>query len=276
MKKKAYSLALITSLFVSVLTIALVVKTAKANFWHPALPMPYMEMKSPQSQVYYSSTVLLDTSTYCAGSEYLEDKTTVNYETIKWLVFDLDGKVQPLEWTFPPNTYAPYLNESGYAIPYTSYARTNLTDLSEGEHFLMVYGETTFNSSISANVTFAVYTKPMQIDFLSLENKTYSSPSIALDFAVDRITSWMGVSIDNQSNMTVYGNTTLTDLPIGSHSLVVYANDTYGNMGTSETIFFTVEELEEPFPTLLVAAASIIVVVAVIAVFMVYKRKHKQ
>ncbi len=274
MKKTALAVILIISLFVSVFTLALVVETAKANFWHPALPMPYMEIKSPQSQVYYSSTVLLDTSTYCASSEYLEDNTTVNYESIKWLVFNLDGKVQPLEWTFPPNTYAPFLNESGYAIPYTSYAKTNLTDLSDGEHFLMVYGETTFNSSVSANVTFAVYTKPMQIDFLSLENRTYSSTSIPLDFAVDMIISWMGFSLDNQSNMTVYGNTTLTDLPMGSHKLVVYANDTYGNMGTSETIYFTIED---SFPKSLVIASAIPAAVVLIGIgLLLYGIKRKR
>jgi hypothetical protein len=276
MRKTALALAFIISLFVSVLTVALVVKTAKANFWHPAQPMPYMEIKSPQPQVYYSSTVLLDTSTYCDHSVYLEDNTTVNYETIKWLVFNLDGEVQPLEWTFPPNTYAPSLNQSGYAIPYTSYAKANLTDLSDGEHFLMVYGETTFNFSISANVTFAVSTEPIQIDFFSLENKTYSSTSIPLDFVVDRLTSWMGFSLDNQLNMTVYGNTTLTDLSIGSHNLVVYANDTYGNMGVSETLFFTVAEPPEPFPTALVATASGVSMAVVGASLLFYfkKRKH--
>ena len=274
MKRKALALTFITLLFLSVLDVALVAKMARANFFHPAHPMPYIEVLSPQPQIYNQSTVLLDTSTYCGQSEYLEDNTTVNYETIKWLVFNLDGKVQPLEWTFPPNTYAPSLNKSGYAIPYTSYARTNLTDLSEGEHFLMVYGETTFNSSISANVTFAVYTKPMQMAFLSLENKTYSSTSIPLDFAVDRITSWMGYSLDNQSNMTVYGNTTLTDLPMGSHKLVVYANDTYGNMGISETIYFTIAE---PFPTSLVMTSSVTVAIVIVSLgLLVYFKKRKR
>jgi hypothetical protein len=269
MKRKALALTFITLLFVSVLDVALVAKMARANFFHATHPMPYIEVLSPQPQAYDQSTVVLDTVTYCDKFNE-DDEGVLHFETLKWLVFNLDGEVQPLEWVL--------MDEPGglNISPFTSVAKANLTDLSDGVHSLMVYGETTFDSLIFANVTFAVYTKPMQIDFFSLENKTYSSTSIALDFAVDRLTSWMGFSLNNQSNMTIYGNMTLTDLPLGSHSLVVYANDTYGNMGTSETIHFTIAELPEPFPTSLVATASVIIVFVVFAVFLFYRRKHKQ
>jgi len=40
--------------------------------------------------------------------------------------------------------------------------------------------------------------------------------------------------------MTITGNFTINDLPNGTHTLTVYANDTLGNMGASETIVFTV------------------------------------
>ena len=48
--------------------------------------------------------------------------------------------------------------------------------------------------------------------------------------------------------MTVNGNSTLTDLPEGNHSLVIYANDTFGNMGKSDTTLFSIV-LPTPSPS---------------------------
>jgi hypothetical protein len=60
-------------------------------------------------------------------------------------------------------------------------------------------------------------------------------------------------------------------LPEGSHSVVVYANDTAGNAGASEIVYFNIA----PFPiTLIVAAIVIIVIVA--AAFLIYFTKAKK
>jgi len=79
------------------------------------------------------------------------------------------------------------------------------------------------------------------ISILSPENKTYTTSSVSLSFTVDRATSWIGYSLDGQSNVTITGNTTLTGLSDGIHTVTVYANDTAGNMGYSETVYFTVD-----------------------------------
>lgn len=76
--------------------------------------------------------------------------------------------------------------------------------------------------------------------------------------------------------MTITGNTTLANLPCGEHKVTVYAIDNVGNIG-SETIAFTILEPEaEPFPTTLVATASVIAVAVVGIGLIVYfkKRKH--
>ena len=82
---------------------------------------------------------------------------------------------------------------------------------------------------------------PPTIYALSPENKTYSVDDVPLTFTVDEAASWMGYSLDGQANLTITGNTTLTDLADGSHCVVVYANDTAGNMGASSTVCFTVD-----------------------------------
>jgi hypothetical protein len=53
----------------------------------------------------------------------------------------------------------------------------------------------------------------------------------------------MGYSLDCQSNVTVNGETKLIGLSQGAHSIVIYANDSLGNMGSSNTVFFSVDTI---------------------------------
>ncbi len=83
-------------------------------------------------------------------------------------------------------------------------------------------------------------TEPPTITILSPENKTYSVDTVSLTFTVDETTTWMGYSLDGQANVTITGNTTLPVLSDGSHYVVVYANDTFDNMGSS-TVYFAID-----------------------------------
>ena len=82
------------------------------------------------------------------------------------------------------------------------------------------------------------------ISILSPENKTYATSSIPLTFIVNEVTSWIGYSLNGQENVTIAGNTTLADLPEGRYGLVIYANDTVGNMGSSSTIYFAINQTQ--------------------------------
>ena len=81
---------------------------------------------------------------------------------------------------------------------------------------------------------------PPTITLLSPQNVTYTTTSTPLTFTVDEETSWIGYSLDNQANITITENTTLTGLSEGTHHITVYANDSSGNMGASETVYFTI------------------------------------
>jgi N-acetylneuraminic acid mutarotase len=72
------------------------------------------------------------------------------------------------------------------------------------------------------------------------ENRNYTSSEVSLVFTVNKPVNWTGYSLDGEENVTVTGNFTLTDLSSGLHHVMVYANDTAGNMGVSETIKFTI------------------------------------
>jgi hypothetical protein len=82
---------------------------------------------------------------------------------------------------------------------------------------------------------------PPKIKILSPINMIYATNSVPLTFTVDKETSWMGYVLDGNENVTILGNTTLTALSDGAHSVVVYANDTYGRMGASDVVCFSVD-----------------------------------
>jgi hypothetical protein len=101
---------------------------------------------------------------------------------------------------------------------------------------------------------------------------TYAADNVPLAFAVNKPAVWMGYSLDGQDNVTVAGNATLSGLANGLHNVAVYAKDTFGHVGVSEPVSFSVEV---PFPAMLVVApvASVVVVGAVLAI---YFKKRKR
>jgi hypothetical protein len=113
---------------------------------------------------------------------------------------------------------------------------------------------------------------PPSLHVISPENATYTA-DVALNFTVNKQTSWMGYSLDGANVVAVTGNTTLSGLSSGLHNVTVYAEDMFGNSVASETVFFTIAE---PFPTVPVAAASAASVAVVGVALLVYfkKRRH--
>ena len=103
------------------------------------------------------------------------------------------------------------------------------------------------------------------VSVVSPTNGTDASSEVSLNFSANQPVGWVGYSLDGKSNITVTGNTTLSGLSNGLHNITVYANDTFGNVGTSETVSFTVAK-QEPFPTVTVATAASLVAVVIVGV----------
>jgi hypothetical protein len=114
-----------------------------------------------------------------------------------------------------------------------------------------------------------------EISVSSPVNQSYSG-RVPLVFIADRSCSWFGYSVDDSANVTVSGNTTISGLSDGWHTVTVYANDTLGNAGTSETISFHVDTQTGLFQTLLVAVSVVAVAVVVGAGLLLHRRKHKR
>ena len=84
-------------------------------------------------------------------------------------------------------------------------------------------------------------TAPPIIQITSPENETYNN--VTLNFTVNRDTEWIGYSLDNHANVTILGETELLNLTQGAHNIILYANDSLGNMGSSSRIFFSVDRI---------------------------------
>jgi len=136
-----------------------------------------------------------------------------------------------------------------------------LPNLSEGIHNVTVYAKYDYPSYVAPPLIFTSYenstvnftidlnpnTAPT-ISILTIDNKTYSSNTIPLNLSISKAWSKISYSLNNKANITIAENTTLTGLTDGSYSLVIYANDTAGNMGKSETMFFTINT-QPPSPS---------------------------
>jgi len=86
-------------------------------------------------------------------------------------------------------------------------------------------------------------TVPPELRVLSPKNVTYTSDNVELVLSVNRPTTWIGYSLDDRVNVTVKGDAVLSELSEGQHRLIVYVNDTFGNMVSSGAVYFSVDTL---------------------------------
>jgi hypothetical protein len=154
----------------------------------------------------------------------------------------------------------------------------SLPELSDGSHKLSVYVEAHWGTGSyygdSETVHFTVETTTPKIKTLSSTNQTYTETNVPLIFTLDKA-NWTGYSLDGQENISISGNFTLNGLLNGLQNVIVYGNDTRGNMSASKTISFTVVVAKpESFPVVLGAAFSVGVVALAAAGLLVYHKKN--
>ena len=136
------------------------------------------------------------------------------------------------------------------------------------------------------SASFFVDAVPPTITILSPKNETYTTRDVPLNFTVSELVEWMGYSLDGQSTVVLNdGVASLAGLSYGSHSITVYANDTVGRLGTSDTVYFTITQETEKVPegqpepfstTLAVAVASGASIFIVATGILLYVRKHRR
>jgi hypothetical protein len=286
MKRKALALTLILAMLFSVIIGEHFAKLGMANPWYEDrwTEPPVISIESPTNETYSGSVMLNFTvskpekwksnpTTYLGTPTLYGD--TQQFNSVK---IELDGK-----------TYRSIEVHSNLSSPFR-YSE-DLSNLRDGEHNLRIYAYGTgvvegceWNPNTSVEISsesdlmyFVLDTTSPVISVLSVENKTYYSSDIILDFTVNEPVTQVSYNLDGLYNVTVVGNTTLSGLPFGLHNVTIYAWDKAENVGASEAVYFTVAEAEvEPFPTTLVAAASVVVAVVGLGLLVYLRKRHQK
>jgi hypothetical protein len=103
--------------------------------------------------------------------------------------------------------------------------------------------------------------QPPTILIISPSNSNYSTNAMNLNFSISLSAQWIAYSLDNQANVTLEGNSTLTDLSNGQHNITIYANDTSGVNAIPQTVTFTVN-----LPTTSLTIETIAMIATVVSI----------
>lgn len=256
MKRTALALTLVLALLLSALA-GQSDSVARANpYYITEVPPP--EGTEPPT---ISVTSPLNNSAFASNNLSIAFKVSISKGTssIEDVYYEVDWKEGNISvYTYGTSGHSTNISE----FPYNE----TLVGVPEGNHSLHITA-TAFGShvvvvdmtnyiyfiSCSSSIYFTVDTTSPSVSVLSLENKSYTTSDLPLNFTVNEHVSQISYVLDGLDNVTINGNTTLNQLAYGDHNLTVYATDEAGNVGASETIYFTVTE---PFPTTLVIATS--------------------
>jgi hypothetical protein len=166
-----------------------------------------------------------------------------------------------------------------------------LDNLAEGNHTLKVYSQDAAGKEMSSSVEFTINTQYRypEVLILSPQNKTYTTTEVPLIWACDEQKIVADYTLDLLSHTPLYayftlsgnaslpGNTTLTGLSNGTHTLTVNVITERGS--ASKTVHFTVSletQLQpEPFSTTLVTASIVVVAVISVGLFVYFKKSHR-
>jgi hypothetical protein len=163
---------------------------------------------------------------------------------------------------------------SDFKMFYRLAVTANFTEIPDGKHHITIYANIHDGSHGSSSIDFTINAPP-SIAILTLEDKTYQTADLPLNFTVNEPVKWVGYSLDGKKNITITGNSTMTNLSNGSHSITVYANDSSGNMGTSKTTSFFVDAPLAIIQAAIIVVCSIAVAVGISVGLLIYRKKHK-
>jgi hypothetical protein len=225
---------------------------------------PYIIFNSPTNHSYANGIgfVTLDisvgtiTNGQCPGESYQ-------------LTYSLDG--QP--YSSLQLTYEGIFSDN--SMPHSMYTgHTSLPSLSEGNHTIdahCIFKIDKYTLTSDNKVLFSIDKTPPEILNMSIENKTYQTTELPLNFTTNE-PCYPSYSLDGQPEVQFEGNTTLLDLTSGTHNIAFYAQDRAGNRANL-VVFFAIEE-PGPLPIALFIALLVIAVLVSASLIFYFKRKR--
>jgi len=226
---------------------------------------PVISIQSPQNGSTYNVTSL---PLYFTVQSSNDDFFSVRY------ILNSQRPVTIPAWTINQTSlkgYFPTYNYTYFYPRYTAVSNTVLRDLSNGDYNLTIENFYDVSTGVqitnSTSITFTIDTACQNATpvfqtpsepYPKLTINSFSSPTknVATDneryaqvdfsFSLNVIPSWVGYSLDGKSNQTIsgfsaiYGIQAWTNVPLGSHTVTLYAKDTSGNWAAPVTFYSTV------------------------------------
>jgi len=222
------------------------------------LSTPTVIIQSPQNMTYSTDTTAVFILANCPNSG------------VRSIKFSLDEREEIIVYS----NFHPERTNDIIRLDHNATGTAELTGLSDGTHRLEATAEEWFTEFVVFTfVYFTIDTTGPDISVLSPENKTYNTTDISLNFAVNESGSQIKYSLDGLENVTSSGNTTLSGLHEGPHSLVIYAEDTAGNTGVSERVYFNIETGSPIEHVYAVVAVTAVVAAIVGYLFLQHKKR---
>jgi hypothetical protein len=279
MKRKALALTLVMALLTSAITGTKLVNWAEANPFVDVIEKvvpapagaepPSIVISFPENNTSYATNCISFTFNR-TGLKSVDQKYSLLYTTLAYKAsWEKDEKA--FSWNYTHEHFIDMIPEGSHNVT----VRVDCVYIVEtriGGNPANVRYHTTYRMSGFSTVYFTVDLPP-KISITSIENKTYTTSKIALTYTINEPISKATFSLDGKNNETVNGDIVLPELSNGLHNVTVYAWDKVGNVGASETVYFNVEV---PFPTALVIAASVASIAIIGAGLLVYFRKRKR
>jgi hypothetical protein len=249
--KKTLVLSLLVALLVSMFTVSSFIRSGMSDPMGVFSPYP-LKVTSPKANAtYYTRTVWFAVS-----------------DQDSWYV-SIYFRVQ----CFLDGVLLEDLGQDG--IPFS----VSLEDLDVGRHVVRVVADFVIDPSSSSgfglshlygweglhhvdsgNVPFFVGEHVyFSFQVLSPQPVAYGGSDVWLEFAAGEGVSRFKYCLDGEDEVPIGGNITLSGVSGGDHNVTVYGFDELGNLGCSETVFFSVE----PFSISLTAIAVAVVVAVV-------------
>ena len=146
--------------------------------------------------------------------------------------------------------------------------------LSDGLHTLKVFSVFSDILSVYSTINFTIDTTPPNVAVLSLQEEKYNESQVPLVFTVNETTPIITYILDGEV-YSANGNTTMTIMRDGDHTIKVYATDEAGNAGSTETLSFNVQVPISPSLALGVLPPMAIVLIGGLSI-LIYIEKRKQ
>ena len=293
-KKTALALTLVLGFVFSAAAGTEIFSLVSAN----PLPQPPMPETPDLNKPWIAMHLPVNNQTY--NSKTVPYSLTVKPPSSWFNYYPVHGTIMSISYVLDKNQDVTISGEIAYYEQGPFDFKEILSDLSEGNHSLQVcvrsdsfydppnrpqppYGQLPSEiyhlDTYSDKINFTIDTTPPVISNFSVENMRYNITEIQLNFEVNEPTSSIICCLDNTSNITIAGNTTLTGLSVGTHNLTVFVWDSVGNIASQTVDFVVVQEMEiepEHFPTTLVIVPSAIGAVVCTGLLVYLKKRRRE